>query len=168
MMSASNWQESFCSWSDGSWQVNLVWVCVYVCVYMCGFKCEKNRGRGGRDRLRKSKGERDCACVWSQACTDVCLNSLSCECVRQCVYVRVTDGGGGGGGCMSDFDTSLEEGCRYSWTRVRPADKLRKTSTPRTDDSEPLEQRRLAVERQKSSSARVYCWHTHTGILNGE
>ena len=66
---------------------------------------------------------------------------------------------------MSNCDTSLEEGCGHPRAPVRPADKLREASTPRFDDRAPIEQRRLALERGKCSSARVYTLtltHIHT------
>lgn len=85
-----------------------------------------------------------------------CLSLFSfmfaCVCWRLC-----------GGVCVSNCDTSLEEGCRHFRAPVRPADKLRKASTPRIDDSSSQEQRRLAVER-KCSSAGVHYWEMHTHV----
>lgn len=43
MMSASNWQEFFCSWSDWSWQVNLVNVCICVCMYLCVYSSVRKK-----------------------------------------------------------------------------------------------------------------------------
>lgn len=97
MMSASNWQESFYSSSDWSWQVNLVSLCVFV--YRCGFECEKNRQRAWEIKKKKSKGGSDLLCL--------SLFSFMFMCAH-------TGGAGRLGVCMSNCDTSPGEKLRGS------------------------------------------------------